>query len=357
MSKRTFQLIVFGIHRPYRAPNEKYRWMQYYPHIQQKCNVQYYYLLNEQDDKILFSSSNYLLKFWIVIKTFLRRTLQIIFLKKSDAIIIYRELHWLHFPLWMSILKHKTKKIIYDFDDAIFLDTAQGLVNSIKQPHSKTKSFITNAHLVIAGNAYLQQFALQYNSHSIVIPTVVDTDYFVPMPQLRHKTDLTIIGWMGSHSTIPHLLTIAEVLQYIKNKYPFVQFKFIGKKQYIPELQVYMQDWKLNTEVEVLNTFDIGLMPLPDDEWSKGKCGLKMLTYMACEVPCVVSNVGVNAEIIQNTKGGFLANNQEEWIHYLSSLIENETLRVQMGKKGREGVIRHYSLLTYKDKFMDAILN
>lgn len=357
MKIKNLKLTVFAIHHPYRAPNERYRWMQFYPHLKQRCNIQYLYLLNEKDDKILFYSNNYLLKIFILIKTFIKRTLQVLFLKKTDAIIIYRELHWLHFPLWIKILKLKSRKIIYDFDDAVFLKTPNTFINILKQPSLKTKSFIKNTNITITGNAYLQQFALQYNHHSIIIPTVVDTDYFTPILHLRFKENKIIIGWMGSHSTIQHLLNITDVLQQIKNKYPYVEFKIVGKKTYIPELNIFAEDWDMHTEVQILNTFDIGIMPLPNDEWSKGKCGLKMLTYMSCQVPCVASNVGVNTEIVQKTQGGFLANNYEEWINSLSLLIENKTLRTQMGEKGREGVIKYYSVSAYKQKFIDTIIS
>ncbi len=356
MTLKNIKITVFAIHRPNRAPNEKYRWMQFYPEINQNYNIKYLYLLNEKEDKILFYSNNYLLKFFIFIKTFIKRTLQIILLEKIDVIIIYRELHWLHCPIWIKILKSKSRKIIYDFDDAIFLKTHRLISDIIKQPFYKTKSFIKNADIVIVGNSYLQQFALKYNLRTTIIPTVVDTNYFVPIHHLRHQQDKLVIGWMGSHSTMSHFFIIVDVLKQIKNKYPFVEFKVVAKKMYIPELSMYSEEWELNKEIEVLNSFDIGIMPLPDDEWSKGKCGLKILTYLSCEVPCVASNVGVNAEIIEKTKGGFIANTREDWIKYLSLLIEDETLRMQVGKKGRTGVIEHYSVLAYKQKFIETIL-
>lgn len=354
--KKTIKISVFAIHRPYRAPNEKYRWMQFYPFIQDKYQVEYLYLLNEKQDKILFHSKNHLLKIWIYLFTFFKRTYQIISLKPTDTIIIYRELHWFHCPLWTSILKIKSKKIIYDFDDAIFLPHSNVLYNIVRQPSNKFIHFVKKANIVIAGNDYLNAHSSKYNANSIVIPTVVDTTYFVPIHSKRHQKDKVVIGWMGSHSTLSHLLHIIEVLKNIQTSYPFVEFKFVATKTFIPELSIYTENWNLHTEVDTLNTFDIGIMPLPDDEWSKGKCGLKILTYMACEIPCIASRVGVNPQIIEKTKGGILASHPDEWINALSELIENKEKRIAIGKAGRIGVEKYYSVKQWKDTFLNTLL-
>lgn len=352
---RNHKITVFAIHRPFRAPNEKYRWMQFANHLPPKWQTEYLYLLNECDDKVLLQSKNILLKVFIFIKTFFKRLWQIITLKNTDTIIIYRELHWFHCPLLTYILKKKCRHLVYDFDDAIFLPIQNPFIHLIKQPSAKTKHFIKKAHVTIVGNHYLQSFAEQYSQKVILIPTVVDTNYFIPLHHLRHKPHKITIGWMGSHSTIPHLLSIAEVLNTLREKYPIVELKVVGKKMYLPELKIYTEEWKLENEVTTLNTFDIGIMPLPNDEWSKGKCGLKMLTYLACEIPCIASNIGVSAEIIEKTKGGLLANNPQEWLNALSTLIENKEKRIQLGRQGRIGVIKHYSVERWKNIFINAL--
>ncbi len=350
------KLIFFAIHRPFRAPNERYRWFQYEPFVKEYFEVNYLYLVNSFYDKILFQSNNIILKFLVLIFTFLKRMYQIIFLRKVDVILIFRELHWFHCPLWMWILKRKAKKIIFDFDDAIFLPSEKGIVNAMKQPFSKTVHFIKNSDTVFAGNEYLKQFALKYNQNVVFIPTTVDTDYFIPK-DIKQKTNKVIIGWMGSHSTIPHLLSITEILKKIQQKYSNVEYRFVATKKYIPELEVYIEEWQREKEIEFLNSLDIGIMPLPDEEWSKGKCGLKMLTYLSCAVPCVSSNVGVNPEIIEKTKGGFIVNTENEWIEKLSVLIESQELRKLLGKQGREGVEKYYSLKVWKDIFVRHIVS
>lgn len=352
------KLIVFAIHRPYRAPNEKYRWMQYASYIEQYFDVEYLFLINENDDQILFQSNNYLLKSWVFIKTFIKRCWQIKKINQCDVIIIYRELHWFNFLTthWMNIIKNKTQKIIFDFDDAIWLKEKNILAEWIKSPAKKFQTLVAHADMVIAGNSYLSHYAQQWNKNVHIIPTCVDTDYFVSIPEIKDKNKC-VIGWMGSHSTIQHLQIILPVLKKIKQLYPFVEFKLIAKKTYLQELNIYVEDWQKENEVKILNSFDIGIMPLPNDEWSKGKCGLKILTYLSCEIPCVASNVGVNKEIIDKTNGGFVCNNEEEWLEKLSLLIENKVLRETFGKQGRQGIKKYYSIKIWREKFLELLLS
>ncbi|MCX7729312.1 MAG: glycosyltransferase family 4 protein [Bacteroidia bacterium] len=353
-------MVVFAIHRPFRAPNERYRWMQYENYLKQNnINVNYLFIVNENDDKILFQSHNLLLKFFIYMKTFLKRWKQIHTLNKCDVIIIYRELHWFGFlsKYFLNIIRKKTKKIVFDFDDAIWLQSHNAFINFIKHPLSKTILYLQKSDTVIAGNTFLANFALQYNTNTHIIPTVVDTNYFQPLPTTEKSNRTITIGWMGSHSTISHLKLIIPILKKIKEVYPEVQFKFIAKKEYIPELNIFIEDWDKETEIQVLNTFDIGIMPLPDDKWSQGKCGLKILTYLACEIPCIASNVGVNSEIIKKTQGGFVCSTEQEWLEKLSLLISNNNVRQTMGKIGRKGIEKHYSIQAWKEKFLNTIIS
>lgn len=355
---KTIKLAVFAIHRPFRAPNERYRFEQYKNYLYEKnININYFYILNDKEDAILFYSKNYFLKIFIYLKTYFKRWWQIITLKKSHTILIYRELHWFgfHTKLWMHLLKLKSKKIIFDFDDAIWIESTSTVQNIIKKPSHKTPVYIKQSNTIIAGNKYLCNYAQSYNSNCIIIPTVIDTDYFIPIPHIKNQQQNITIGWMGSHSTVAHLKQLIPVLKQIQHKYPNIKFKFIGKKEFLPELNVYIEDWNKNTEIQTLNSFDIGIMPLPNDEWSKGKCGLKLLTYMACEIPCIASNIGVNKEIIEKTSGGLLCNNEQDWLHNLSLLIQNPELRQQLGAQGRKNVEKYYSLKAWKEKFFNTL--
>ncbi|HWR33725.1 MAG TPA: glycosyltransferase family 4 protein, partial [Chitinophagaceae bacterium] len=161
--------------------------------------------------------------------------------------------------------------------------------------------------------------------------------------------------WSGSITTIQHFTTAIPVLKKIKDKFgDRVSFKIIGDKNYYcTELGTKGDAWIASTEIEDLSQIDIGIMPLPDDEWAKGKCGLKGLQYMALEIPTLMSPVGVNTEIIQNGINGYLPDSENEWVDTLSNLIENKELRERIGKAGRQTVIDKYSVEAWKQKYLD----
>jgi glycosyltransferase involved in cell wall biosynthesis len=251
-------------------------------------------------------------------------------------------------------IKRSRAKYIFDFDDSIWLmDTSDGnkKYEWLKNPE-KTIRNIRYADMVFAGNTYLANYARSCNTHVKIIPTTIDTDFHKPIAK---KNDKLIIGWIGSHTTIKHFEYALDFLTIIKNKYPQIEIRVVGDAEYINEsLNIKGIAWSSNTEVELINTFSIGIMPLPNDEWAKGKCGLKGLSYMACEVPTIMSPVGVNTEIIEHGKNGFLASTTDEWIACLSRLIDDTALRESMGKAGRQTVLEKYSVLSQQQNYLDA---
>lgn len=187
----------------------------------------------------------------------------------------------------------------------------------------------------------------------MVIPTTIDTNVHKPKPELRNKKKLTI-GWSGSISTVKHFELVVPVLIKLQERFKnTLHFKIIGDKNYHhPALQNEAIAWSETTEVDELNSFDIGIMPLPDDEWANGKCGLKGLSYMACGIPTVMSGVGVNKTIVQSGINGFLANTNEEWFSCLSSLIEDKALRDKIGQAGLETLKEKYSVEVNKKLYL-----
>jgi glycosyltransferase involved in cell wall biosynthesis len=246
-------------------------------------------------------------------------------------------------------------RVIYDFDDAIWLSASTSGQNRrlafLKKP-SKTSDIIALSTMVFAGNQYLADYASQFNRNVVIVPTTIDTREYQPAKDILKER--VCIGWSGSFSTIAHFQTSLEALKRIKEKYgDKVYFKVIGDANYRnEELGIIGQDWKRETEVKDLQEIDIGIMPLPDDDWSKGKCGLKGLQYMGLAIPTIMSPVGVNSEIIQDGVNGFLAGSTAEWIEKLSSLIESPALRASMGQKGRETVVKQFSVEANKELYL-----
>jgi glycosyltransferase involved in cell wall biosynthesis len=224
----------------------------------------------------------------------------------------------------------------------------------MKKP-GKFFSNLEYANCVIAGNEYLAEKARPFNQRVAVIPTTIDTSIHKPMPEKR-VGEIVTIGWSGSISTVKHFETLIPVLKKLRSVFnDKVRFMLIGDVNYRNSgLEVEALQWKAETEVSDLNRFDIGIMPLPDDEWARGKCGLKALSYMACGVATVASAVGVNSEIISHGQNGFLASNEEEWIKYLSLLVTDAELRRELGRKGRETVVSKYSVEANRNKYLSV---
>jgi glycosyltransferase involved in cell wall biosynthesis len=352
------KVLVISDHRLHRSPSQRYRYEQYLDFLRAHgFEFTFSPIISETDDKVFYSQGKIVAKAFITLKSIFIRIRDLMRYNDFDIIFIQREALFIGSTFFERRAFKSKANVIFDFDDSIWLmDTSPGNKKWewLKNPN-KTKINIRHAHLVIAGNNYLLEFAKKYNANSILIPTTVDCNYHRPMPAKRNS-ERVIIGWSGSISTIKHFENIVPVLTQLKEKYKEkITFKVIGDGNYAnKKLEISGTPWVLKTEVEDLNEMDIGIMPLPDDEWAKGKCGLKGLTYMACEIPTVMSPVGVNTEIILHGENGFLAKTEQEWIQYLSLLIESPELRNRLGKNGRETVLKKYSVEANKHAYLKA---
>jgi glycosyltransferase involved in cell wall biosynthesis len=204
------------------------------------------------------------------------------------------------------------------------------------------------AHTVVAGNAYLADYARRAGAKRIeVIPTVIDlgryrvkdADHIGKQPEVAF-----IIGWIGSPSTARYLRDIAPALAEVCRE-GRARVRLIGSGQIeLPGVPVEVLPWREDTEVDEICGFDVGIMPLPDEPWARGKCGFKLIQYMACGLPVVASPVGVNSEIVEDGVNGFLAQDTLEWVVALERLIAAAELRHRLGAAGRAKVGARYCL-------------
>lgn len=352
------KILIIADHRLNRSPSQRYRFEQYLNYFKSEgFDWELSEIITEKDDKIFYHPGNYFTKALILLKSIFIRLNDLRRAKNFDVIFIQREALLLGSSYFEKQF-YKKNKVIFDFDDSIWLlDTSpeNKKFEFLKNPN-KTKINIAHAHRVITGNSFLANYAKQFNQNTFIIPTTIDSDFHIPKPELRNKEKI-VIGWSGSISTIKHFEIAIPALKEIQNKYPNqIEIHVIGQGSYShPEINVISKNWSANTEVDDLNSFDIGIMPLPNDEWVKGKCGLKGLSYMACGVATIMSHVGVNSEIIEHEKNGFLAESQQEWVNYLSQLIENSDLRRIMGNTGRDTVVKNYSVNANKVKYLEVL--
>ena len=260
--------------------------------------------------------------------------------RRFDAAILHCELFPL-LPGWVerAILP---RPYIYDFDDAFYLKY-QRQTFGLVQPFlaHKFDTVMAGAAAITAGNSALATYARQHNSNTHMFPTVVDTERYVPVA--RSPNASFTVGWIGSPSTAPYLCEIVEALSVVGKECSVRLVVIGGKAPSIPHVTVSELPWCENTEVPLINSFDVGLMPLPDDDWALGKCAFKLIQYMACGVAVIASRVGANIDVVQPDCGR-LVSGTDEWVQALRQLRDNVTMRQQMGEAGRARVEQHYSL-------------
>jgi glycosyltransferase involved in cell wall biosynthesis len=265
----------------------------------------------------------------------------------------------LHFRTWdlifiqrsfiseFTLRKLKNKvPVLFDFDDAIYIKSS-----SFKK---KTGIMIKYADEVFISTEVLNEFCALFNKKGLVVPSPVETDRI--MPVLRHPNDVPVIGWIGSSWTTNYLKVIETALQKTSKKIPF-RFLSVGIKSdfRIENINHISKEWRYEEENASVNMMDIGIMPLPDDEFARAKGGYKLYLYMAGGIPCVASPVGINSTIIRNNENGFLASSEEEWIDALEKLLTDRELRKRLGENGRMDAINKYDRTVCAEKMLGII--
>jgi glycosyltransferase involved in cell wall biosynthesis len=344
-------------HRPDRSPSQRYRFEQFLPYWEPYgYSVDYAALLSERDDRLFYAPGGWLKKAGIFARAWMARRVHVEQATKADLIFIQREAFMTGSVRFEHALARTGKPLIFDFDDAIWLldvSEANKRLSWLKDP-SKTARIISMADLVIAGNEYLAAYARQFNKRVEVIPTVVDTErYPLNASAIEHQGRVTI-GWTGSYTSLTHLRGAIPMLEQLHQRLgDRVRFRIISDRDLlVPGLPIENVRWRSATEAADLAAIDIGIMPMPDDEWSKGKCGFKGLQYMAMGKPVVLSAVGVNNTIVQDGFNGFLAASTEEWLMKLEKLVNDSELRARLGAQARLTVEQHYSVNAWKDHYL-----
>jgi glycosyltransferase involved in cell wall biosynthesis len=285
---------------------------------------------------------------------FARRIAHVLSATSYDVVFIHREAAPLGPPVfeWM-IAKVLGKKIIYDFDDAIWMtdNTNESSLVKIIRWRRKVGYICKISFTISCGNEYLCAYARKFNTSVVHIPTTIDTSYHVQ--RRAQQPQPVVVGWTGSHTTLKYLDGLVPALQSLEDRFPEITFLVIAnKKPALPLRNVRFVKWSTDTEIDDLSGIDIGVMPLPDDEWSKGKCGFKILQYMAMGIPALASPVGVNTTIIKDGVNGFICRTSDEWVQKISLLIKGDSLRRTIGEAGRQTVENNYSVNSNSSSFL-----
>lgn len=288
----------------------------------------------------------------------IRRFFDVFKVLSADSIFLHREMLPVGPPIleWI-IARLFRKKVVYDFDDAIWLTdkSNESLIERTIRWRSKVSSICKWSYKISCGNEFLGQYAARFNERTVLNPTTIDTEtlHNPSLYNVQKDPGRIIIGWTGSHSTLKYLDLLEPALLEIQEKFPHVDVMVIANKE--PSIglrRVRFIKWSKESEIEDLLNLDIGVMPLPNDEWSKGKCGFKALQYMALEIPAVVSPVGVNCKIIKHGINGYLCSSDDDWIKVLENLIVDAEQRKRIGTAGRQTIVQAYSVSSNKDNFI-----
>jgi glycosyltransferase involved in cell wall biosynthesis len=245
--------------------------------------------------------------------------------------------------------------IVYDFDDAIHLlhtSDANRAFGWLKFP-GKTSEICGLARSITVGNEYLAGFARQFNPDVTVVPSSVDAKVYTPGPEGR-RGGPTVVGWMGSSTSQTYLEPFAPLLRRMVQQGLILRI-ISDRRPRDFDFPFEWKAWSAATEVEDLRGFDIGIMPLPDTEWARGKCAMKILQYMGVAVPSIGSDLGGNREVISDGVNGFLATSEDEWMEKILRLSRDEALARRLGEAGRDTVLARYSAEVCAQRFGEVL--
>jgi len=351
--------VLFLIPHPPEGASGRYRILQYLPFLE-RGGITFVVrpFMSPGMYHVLYQPGRVGAKVAMTLAALSRRLADVVRSSRADVVVVHREALPLGTALLERMIASVCPRMIYDFDDAIYLNHASRANAWMRlfRDGRKTGIIIKLSAHVIVGNRTLETYVRRYHSRVSVIPTPVDTVRYSPRPEPRQPKKRLVIGWIGSHSTAAYLGMLQEALTTLTNRYPQVDVRLVGAGHaplHVPGLQSVA--WQLEQEVDELHQFDIGVMPMPDDEWARGKCGFKALLYMSVGIPVVASPTGVNREIVRDGVNGFLAATPAAWVARLAQLIEDAPLRERMGLAGRAVAEAEYSVCVTAPRFLQVL--
>ena len=338
------------------APGQRLKYEQYFEFWEKNgYDVTVKPFISETFQKVVYKNGHYLTKVFETIKGYGRRLRDISEIKKYDIVYIFLWVTPFGFSLFERIYCAAARKVIYDIDDLVYTtnQSTPWYLKLLKTQH-KPIYLMKKADHVITCTPYLDKFVRQFNENTTDISSTVETSRYIPVNRFTNDLPLTI-GWSGSHSTIRHFMTIKNVLRHIQQKYPDIKISVMGGSNVIVDgLKIDSTEWSEEKEISTLQTFDIGIYPLPDEQWVYGKSGLKAIQYMAIGIPAIATAIGTNFRVIEEGVTGFLVDSEEAWIEKLSLLIENPALRRSLGVAARLKVEKEFSVEANKRKYLEA---
>ena len=328
-----------------QGASSRYRFYQFIPYLKKNnFDVNISYLLSNNYLGYIYNGKK-LKKNISILISYIKRIIILFKVKNYDLIWVEKEnFPWIPFCIENYFI-NKFPTYVIDFDDPIFHTYDQYPNKFLRKIYkNKISKIMQSSNLVVAGNYYISNYAKRNGVKNVkVIPTVVNHEKYLSKSDNNHHPKFTI-GWIGSPSTARHIQVAKEALIKICSD-SNVQFLVIGANSSdLNDIPAKIIPWLEETENSNLSKFDVGIMPLPDTPWERGKCGFKIIQYMASSIPVIASPVGINNHIVDHGINGFLAKDSSEWIKYIEILKNDSELRISMGLAGQKKVKEKYSL-------------
>lgn len=343
---------------PDTTPSQRFRIEQWLPHLAgQGIAVDLLPFVDPSLMRVLHRPGHLLAKAAGTLRGFSRRLRETLLARRYDAVLVHRGATLAGPAVVERLLRAQGRPLIYDFDDAIFLlDVSQANRRFawLKFP-GKTATICRLSNHVVVANPGLAEYAGRFNSMVTVVPSSVDTERFTPAAKTPRPGPV-VIGWTGSSTSQRYLEAFADLLREVQRRHPVELRVHSDRQPDLPGVRFTWVPWTPEHEVEELRSFDIGIMPMPDDPWTRGKSAMKALLCMAVGIPVVCSNVGTNQGVIRHGENGLLAATPEEWLASLGALVVDERLRGLLGRAGRTTVEQWYSARICAERFGQVVL-
>ena len=343
------------------AAGQRFKYEQYFNSWEEqdfKIEVSPFFDMKTWD--ILYTESNYFLKIFGTLKGYLRRLRDIFVIRNFEIVYIFMWVTPLGSTLFERLVRRLSRSLVYDFDDAVFLDSdkPKSINLSISGSSKTTKSrfLISSSDHVILSSPFHLSYCKDLNIKRMAtyIPCSLDTDRLTRKKNV-HDSNKLVLGWTGTFSSIPYLDLLRDVLMELNKTEQFKVLLITNFDYNLPDIDLDVIRWEKESEVEDLHKIDIGLYPISRDKWSLGKGGLKVLQYMSIGIPSVATNYGTAIDIIKNGETGFLVDGKEEWISVLKKLIKDKELRLRVGKNARDHVVKNYSVKEIQSKYLEVL--
>jgi glycosyltransferase involved in cell wall biosynthesis len=350
------RLLVLASKPKGMSPSQRYRFEQWAPHLRADHRIALDFASFESRElaDLLYEPGHVMAKAAWSLRDYVRRSAILRRMRQYDAIVIHREAALIGPAIYERVIAWSGKPIIFDFDDAIWSPGQawkNGLFSRLHFP-SKTSTICRLATAVTTGNKFLADYARKRNSFVTVVPSSIELSDYPLVPESR-ENDKFIVCWTGSTSTLLHFEHARPALEQLANLIPLVVKIVCSKPPTRPIAGAEMRfvSWSVQGEAKEVGDCHVGIMPLPDDEVSRGKGGMKALQYMATGRPVVVSPVGVNREIVVSGHNGFLATTVDEWLEALLHLAGDAKLRSRLGQNARATIEEGFTAQISAAKF------